>query len=710
MYALQTPLQTRHPLRIVRSAFLAFLITAGVTSGTADAQKAPARGSKPAGVAKSGPTTVIMFDMIVGGTYSIKKNGTDLSSVDAGPFGVLTFHDVTSTGDIFQIMWTGDNPVKPSTLTGLTASGTDVGCANISWNTPDPGDYVYEYVLAWGPSPGTFTDSTVVNTSSVSSQGGTSTYIHCGLPDGRYCFTIRAHNLYDMWSAYTAQACADVTNGSTQGPAPPQGVAVSQTGPGCATVTWNAVSDPSVSGYRVYHGQQSSTYTDSVDAGQATSRKICSLAEGTHYFAVKSYTGGGVNSVFSVERAVTISNRPAAPQNVAVSETDFGCAAISWDAAGGLASGYKVYYGDQSGVYVDSLNVGDNTNAEICGFSEGTYYFAVKSYASAGDHSDFSTERSLAMAGIDDQAPTVSSMNPADGEPDVELNRSIRFVLADDKTGIDRSSVTVTVNGAEITNVGFVGDPSSYNVVAKPAADFAANTTIDVSVTVSDQALPPNQRTASWSFDTGDVTITDNDPPVFASTSPADRATNVAEDAEIRVNVTDSGLGIDLGRIEFYVDDNAVTYTTGGDAADLTLIYENTDGFAEGATVNVRLVVFDQADNRKEKSFSFTVKSDLASIPPSDMGQIVPNGYWASDPSRPLEVRNLPMSWTVRIFDTVGRSVRNYSNNTTDGADWMWDFNNDHGQRVARALYLVRVTDPDGKVRQSGRFLVQSDP
>jgi hypothetical protein len=72
-------------------------------------------------------------------------------------------------------------------------------------------------------------------------------------------------------------------------------------------------------------------------------------------------------------------------------------------------------------------------------------------------------------------------------------------------------------------------------------------------------------------------------------------------------------------------------------------------------------------------------------------------------------VRNLPVSWTVRIFDTAGRSVRDYTNNT-NGADWTWDFNNDHGQRVARALYLVRVTDPAGKVQQSGNFLVQMDP
>jgi hypothetical protein len=114
--------------------------------------------------------------------------------------------------------------------------------------------------------------------------------------------------------------------------------------------------------------------------------------------------------------------------------------------------------------------------------------------------------------------------------------------------------------------------------------------------------------------------------------------------------------------------------------------------------------------NRDEVTFTFTIKSDVANVSPNGMGEIVPNGFWANDPSRPLEVRSLPMSWTVRIFDTAGRSVRDYTNNAADGADWTWDFNNDHGQRVARALYLVRVTDPAGKVQQSGNFLVQTDP
>jgi hypothetical protein len=87
----------------------------------------------------------------------------------------------------------------------------------------------------------------------------------------------------------------------------------------------------------------------------------------------------------------------------------------------------------------------------------------------------------------------------------------------------------------------------------------------------------------------------------------------------------------------------------------------------------------------------------------------VPDGYWAVHPSRPLQVVNLPTSWTVRIFDTAGRKVKAYTNTEGDGMDWTWDFSNDHGQRVARALYLVRISGPDGTVRRTGRFLVQSD-
>jgi hypothetical protein len=584
--------------------------------------------SKPKSTANSGPTRMFLFNMRPGGVYSVKKNDVDFTDLNAGPVGTMGYNDDVTTGDVFRIVWTDDNPVVPGTPTGLQASGNDLGCATLTWDTPGTGEYVYEYMLAWGPDPGTPVDSALVSMSSVSSQGGVSTYSHCGLPDGRHCFMLRAHNSYDLWSSYSSPACADVSGGDPQGPPAPGGVAVVESDFGCATVSWNAVSDPSVSGYVVYFGDQ-------------------------------SVTGG------------------------------------------------------QASAYDDSLDVGDDTNTEICGFSAGNWYFAVKSYTGGGIHSGYSSERTLAMVGVDVTAPNVYSISPPDGATDVSTNASVFFSVSDAQAGVDSASITVTFNGTDVGRVNTVGGPAVYAVVAGPNGDFAASSSVDVEVKVSDLATPPNQTTVLWSFETGAGAAVDTDAPVFAAMTPENGSDRAEPDTEIRVNVTDGGLGVDISSVEFYVNDAAVTYATEGDAHNLTLVYENDDGFTEGDLITVRIVACDLASppNCAELSdYSFSIKQSFTGLPSSDLGVIVPNGFWANDPTRPLEVRDMPVSWTVRIFDTAGRPVRSYTNNQVDGQDWMWDFTNDHGQRVARAMYLVRVTDVDGSVRQSGRFLVQADP
>jgi hypothetical protein len=158
-----------------------------------------------------------------------------------------------------------------------------------------------------------------------------------------------------------------------------------------------------------------------------------------------------------------------------------------------------------------------------------------------------------------------------------------------------------------------------------------------------------------------------------------------------------------------YYGDESTAYTDSVDA------YANTSvdipGLGEGRYYfAVRSYTGTGERSAFSREVSLVMDGDTPSgSPDSDQAEVVPRGYWDNDPARPLEVRNLPMSWTVRIFDTAGRQVREYTNNEADGLDWSWDFANDHGQRVARAMYLVRVTAPDGTVRQTGRFLVQSD-
>lgn len=60
--------------------------------------------------------------------------------------------------------------------------------------------------------------------------------------------------------------------------------------------------------------------------------------------------------------------------------------------------GYKVYYGTESGVFPNSIDVGNNISCTIDGLASGnTYYLAVTSYDTAGNESNFSPIVSLLM-------------------------------------------------------------------------------------------------------------------------------------------------------------------------------------------------------------------------------------------------------------------------------------------------------------------------
>ena len=56
-------------------------------------------------------------------------------------------------------------------------------------------------------------------------------------------------------------------------------------------------------------------------------------------------------------------------------------------------AGYKIYYGVASGIYTNSINVGNATNATISGLAAGvTYYFAATTYDTFGQESGYSNE------------------------------------------------------------------------------------------------------------------------------------------------------------------------------------------------------------------------------------------------------------------------------------------------------------------------------
>jgi hypothetical protein len=72
-------------------------------------------------------------------------------------------------------------------------------------------------------------------------------------------------------------------------------------------MAWNQSTDPTVTGYNLYYGSVSGTYTNKVSTGLATSAVTSGLFVGvTYYFAATTLNAAGAESSFSSEVAYTV--------------------------------------------------------------------------------------------------------------------------------------------------------------------------------------------------------------------------------------------------------------------------------------------------------------------------------------------------------------------------------------------------------------------
>ena len=71
---------------------------------------------------------------------------------------------------------------------------------------------------------------------------------------------------------------------------------------GTAVLSWDAVTDPNVAGYRIHFGTETRLYSHVTDVGKVTSFEVTSLERGTrYYFAATAYNISNESSNFSNE-------------------------------------------------------------------------------------------------------------------------------------------------------------------------------------------------------------------------------------------------------------------------------------------------------------------------------------------------------------------------------------------------------------------------
>jgi len=77
-------------------------------------------------------------------------------------------------------------------------------------------------------------------------------------------------------------------------------------------LAWDASTDPTVTGYNVYYGTESGTYTNVISVGKSNSAIVSNLVIGvTYYFAATTYTVDGLESDYSSEASYA----PGAPNH-----------------------------------------------------------------------------------------------------------------------------------------------------------------------------------------------------------------------------------------------------------------------------------------------------------------------------------------------------------------------------------------------------------
>ncbi len=94
-----------------------------------------------------------------------------------------------------------------------------------------------------------------------------------------------------------------------------------------------------------------------------------------------------------------------------------GSVSLAWDpnAEADLA-GYQLYYGQSSGNYQFTVDVGNQTTYTLSGLADGeTYYFAVTAYDTSGNESNFSNEITTTIPGIPQPPVAAFSASPTSG-------------------------------------------------------------------------------------------------------------------------------------------------------------------------------------------------------------------------------------------------------------------------------------------------------
>jgi hypothetical protein len=195
----------------------------------------------------------------------------------------------------------------------------------------------------------------------------------------------------------------------------------------------------------------------------------------------------------------------------------------------------------------------------------------------------------------------------------VAVNTNVGLELRDAGVGVDQSTITMRVNGSQVTP-SISGTTATYTLSYNSPVDFNYDQTVSVVVDASD--LNGNaMATDSYSFTTGPAP--DTTPPYVTNRSPAPGATGAAVNTLVTLEVRDAGDGVNHSTITMRVNGSPVTPSISGNTAAYTLSYNTPVDFNYDQTVSIEVDASDLNGNAMATdSYSFTTGPAPDTTPP----------------------------------------------------------------------------------------------
>ncbi|MFH1714026.1 MAG: fibronectin type III domain-containing protein [Candidatus Nealsonbacteria bacterium] len=246
----------------------------------------------------------------------------------------------------------------------------------------------------------------------------------------------------------------------------------------------------------------------------------------------------------------------------------------------------------------------------VSGLSNGNtynYYVKCQDVASSpnANITDYNISFSVAAA-PDTTWPTISGHSPAEGASVIEPNTNISVSISDSESGVDVSTIVMTVEGA-VVSPDLSGSPSSYTLIYDPSVNFNYDQVVDVTVDASDLASTPNVMPQdSYSFtiksepvepppiDGGDGGVLDITAPVISNVKVSD---NSGSSATIIWNTNEPA----TSKVE-YGPKTPYAYFTPIDSTLVSSHSVKLTNLAKEKTYYFRVVSKDEAGNQQASS------------------------------------------------------------------------------------------------------------